>query len=295
MGPAAPAVFRRNSRQGGMGSSSTGSYDSIEDEVANPPKAQGAVKIDCMGVRRSDVQPGTQTGASMVPHKVADGVACEPLSAVRRVRADSAELRVAWQPQSLPTHCDQLTSQPDAAVGSHQIGPRTEKAGKRQIRERDHLTGVFGGERYDLVRLLRRVCVRGEYHLHAFQAVDDIQAWHRSAAVHDPNGFLGREQHAQVFERALGRRFDRDEWSDIGRIAARITLNDCQVTVRTVKRMPHGIQKREFRQLGHGKGDLIFGAHLLQACGSPHPRWSRHALLRARRIGSNEVLFAPIA
>jgi hypothetical protein len=119
----------------------------MEHDGADALEAQGRVKIDRTRVRGSDVQPGTQAVASMTPYKMTDDIAREPLSAMRRMRADSAKFRVALEPQALTAHRDQLAVHPDTAVGPHAIRPRTKKTGKCNICERDHLMGICVGER----------------------------------------------------------------------------------------------------------------------------------------------------
>jgi hypothetical protein len=71
----------------------------------------------------------------------------EPLSPVRRMRADSAQFRVALEPQALTAHRNRLAVQSNTAVGSHEVGPRTKKAGERNVGECDHLAGICGTER----------------------------------------------------------------------------------------------------------------------------------------------------
>lgn len=111
----------------------------MDSDLTRQQEAHPEVNFNRVMIRRADMQPRDQPVKAMLPHKLPDEARCMALTSMSRMRADAADFGKACEQQAFSSHCDQFAIYPHAIIGPHLAGPPPKEAGKRKVRQRDHL------------------------------------------------------------------------------------------------------------------------------------------------------------
>lgn len=160
----------------------------MQRNPANLPESHPTIKFEGVMVCRTDMQPRDEAIATMISHQLPHEGCSVAFASMRRMRADTTDLRVAVKRQALATHCNQLPLEPNAIIGTHLARPPAKKTGKRERRQRNHLRSVVVGERNNINSHRRWNNLRGQYHLDTLQRLFKEQLGRIGVAfTHDPN------------------------------------------------------------------------------------------------------------
>jgi hypothetical protein len=235
-----------------VGCTSIVAADAMEFDLADDGKSHPEIKLDRVMVLGADVKPRDQAFAAMVSREMPDEVCSVTLAAMRRMRADAANFRVAVECDTFAAHCDQVPFGSHTIVKAHFARSAAEEARERDVGECDHLVRVFAGEWDDTGDWLGRRDLAGQDHLETLEIFCAREFRHGGVTFsYEPDVLSGREERMKRLQGALARRRDWREWRDIGWIAAGLPAGDGKVTMPGLEGMPHRICEEILWEVRH--------------------------------------------
>ena len=148
-----------------------GATDPLERDRADHFEPQANVEIEGATVRRGHMEPGHEPITTMIPHQSPDQARSKTPATMCRMGADAADLGVAFEHQAFAAHRDQFTIRSHTVIRAHFTSPSAKKPRKREVCERDQLSGIGIGETGNLNRWIGRHNFLGQCHLKAFEGL----------------------------------------------------------------------------------------------------------------------------